>query len=114
LLPESALQQGVVDTPEPAKMVADVMARYKKRIWIVLTDNDQIPPTGLFLGHNGIGFMLRANIPAEVPVELLGILNNAIWDAPEVDQVTKQIIRYTPRLRFPYQVVRRPQAEQAA
>jgi hypothetical protein len=94
--------------------VSSVLGQYKKRDWIILADNDQIPPTGQFIGHNGNGFMLRPNVPAEVPVELLDILNNAVWDAPEVDQATRQIIRYSPRLRFPYQVVQKPRDMQAA
>jgi len=113
LLPESALTQGVIDTPQPVKPSL-ALGKYKKRVWIMLTDSDQIPPTGQFIGHNGDGFMLRPNVPAEVPVELLDILNIAVWDAPIVDQTTKQITGYTPRLRFPYQVVRKPQAAQAA
>jgi hypothetical protein len=110
LLPESALQQGIIDKPQPVKP-SDVLAKYTKRVWIMLTDSDQIPPTGQFIGHNGDGFMLRPNVPAHVPIELLDILNVAVWDAPIVDQITKQITGYTPRLRFPYQVVRAPAKE---
>jgi hypothetical protein len=114
LLPEAALQQGVISTPPPAPKGGDSLAAYKKRVWIILQDNEQIPPTGLFVGHNGRGFMIKANVAVEVPVELIEILNNAIYDAPLVDQQTKQIIGYTPRLRFPYSVVRAPQPQDQA
>lgn len=89
------------------------LARYKKRVWIVLEDNENIPPTGQFFGHQGIGFILQPGKPAEVPVEIIEILNNAEYLAPVVDQATRQIIDYRPRLRFPYRVVPAPQ-EQAA
>jgi hypothetical protein len=115
LLPESALHGGVVSMPpEGPKATPNVLNRYKKRLWIELQDNDQIPPTGLFIGHNGTGFMLKAGVEAEVPLELLDILNNAVYDAPIVDTATKQIIGYTPRLRFPYRVVNNPKARQQA
>lgn len=89
------------------------LARYKKRVWLVLEDNENIPPTGQFFGHNGTGFILVPGKPVEVPVELLNILNDAEYLAPVVDQATRQIIDYRPRLRFPYRIVPAPQ-EQAA
>ena len=113
LLSEAALQQGVIDKPQQAAKTSNVLKQYEKRVWIVLEDNDQIPPTGQFIGHDGVGFMLRPNLPAEVPVELLDILNNAIYSAAEVDQVTKQIIGYTERLRFPYRLVQAPKEKAA-
>lgn len=96
------------DKPAPNQL-----AQYKKRVWIILEDNESIPPTGLFIGHNGVGFMLKAGVPAEVPVELLEILNHAEYNAPVVDPSTKQIIEYRPRLRFSYRRVA-PPTEQVA
>jgi hypothetical protein len=68
----------------------------------VLEDNENIPPTGLFIGHNGRGFILRSGEKAMVPEELLNVLNDAVWSAPIVDEATRQIIGYRKRLRFPY------------
>ena len=75
------------------------------RVRIVLEDNDNIPPTGQFFGHNGRGFILRSGEEADVPPELIGILNDAVWDAPIVDSQTQQIIGYRKRLRFPYRIL---------
>jgi hypothetical protein len=100
----------VVAEPVVERQPKNVLARYKKRVWLVLEDNDNIPPTGQFFGHNGVGFMLKPGVAAEVPVELLDILNNAVYEAPEVDQATRQIIGYKPRLRFPYRLIQKPAA----
>src|SRR4051812_16620946 len=31
--------------------------------WVMLDDNDDIPPTGLFVGHNGTGFLIQTGVP---------------------------------------------------
>lgn len=107
------MEPAVIATAQEAKRKIDRLAQYKKRVWIVLEDNDNIPPTGQFFGHNGNGFMLRPGVPAEVPVELVDILNHAIYSAPQVDSQTRQIIGYTQRLRFPYRMIPAPQKEAA-
>lgn len=76
--------------------------------WIVLDDNDDIPPTGLFVGHNGIGFMVQTGVPAYVPVHVLGILDDAIMDAPIIDPKTRQVVGYRPRPRYTYREVPAP------
>jgi hypothetical protein len=113
---EGAMPMGVISEAAPQKRatMADVLKRYKKRVWIILEDSDQIPPTGQFFGHDGVGFILRAGEAANVPVELLDILNNAIYDAPIVDPLTKQIIGYRPRLRFAYRIVPAPPPKEDA
>lgn len=102
-----------ISAPPPKKAATNRLAPYKKRIWIVLEDNDDIPPTGQFFGHNGVGFMLRPGLPVEVPSEIVDILNNAEYLAPQVDPQTRQIIGYRPRLRFPYRIVPAPDREAA-
>lgn len=109
-MPEGAL----VREPPKSAVKSDRLARYKQRVWIMLEDNENIPPTGQFIGHDGVGFMLQAGVAAEVPLELIDILNNAVYLAPTVDQATKQIIGYRERLRFPYRVVAKPATAQAA
>lgn len=94
----------VIDRPpEPVKAPAPYQG---PRVRIVLEDNDQIPPTGQFFGHNGRGFILRSGEAADVPPEIIDILNHAQWDAPIVDEQTRQIIGYRRRLRFPYRMLK--------
>lgn len=88
-----ALGSGIVD---PIK---------SKRVTIVLEDNENIPPTGQFIGVNGRGYMLRSGEPASVPVEVIEVLNNAVQSVAERDPVSQQVVGYRARLRFPYRVV---------
>jgi hypothetical protein len=98
------LEPPLIATPAAVKPVQGPIAKYNRRVEIVLEDNDQIPPTGQFFGHDGNGFMLRAGVPVIVPIEIVDILNNAVYSAPEVDQNTRQVVGYKPRLRFPYRI----------
>lgn len=75
------------------------------RILIQLEENDNIPPTGQFIGLNGKGYILRPGEAAEVPVELLHILDNAIMDAPIIDPTNRKVVGWRKRLRFPYRVL---------
>lgn len=72
---------------------------------VILEENDAIPPMGLFLGHNGKGYLLQAGVEADVPNFLLDILNNAITSQAVTDPSTKQIVGYRNRMRYPYRVV---------
>lgn len=78
----------------------------EKRIRIVLEDNDQIPPSGQFIGVDGTPYMLQANVEVDVPSGLLDVLDNAVMSVPIADPATGQITGYRDRLRFPYRVVR--------
>lgn len=53
---------------------------------------------------------LRPGEEAEVPVELLTILNDALVDSPVVDPVTSQVLGYKQRLRYPYRIVTKSRA----
>lgn len=75
------------------------------RVKILLEENDDIPPTGLFLGHNGRSYMLRPGEPVEVPRPLLEILDHAVMSAPQLDPQTKQVMGYRERMRYPYRVI---------
>jgi hypothetical protein len=77
-------------------------------VTIILEDNEAIPPTGLFLGHNGRTFLLRAGEPVNVPSYLLGILDQAVMSIAQVDQDSGQVIGYRERMRYPYRVIRSP------
>ena len=73
---------------------------------IILEDNDNIPPTGLFLGHNGRSFILRTGIPVEVPIEVLDVLDHAIMTVPIINEQTRQPVGWRDRHKYPYKVVR--------
>jgi hypothetical protein len=75
------------------------------RVWIVLDDNDEIPPGGQFIGVNGVGYMLMPGTEAFVPRAVCEVLDHAIKLMPVQDKNTHQIIGWKPRKRFPYSVV---------
>jgi hypothetical protein len=49
--------------------------------------------------------ILRPGEEADVPVELLATLNDAITSVPSIDPGTFQVLGYKDRLRFPYRIV---------
>lgn len=77
-----------------------------KKVRIRLEDSPEIPPTGLFLGHNGTGYVIEAGKEVDVPEFLLEILDNAVMSVPVMDPNTQQVVDYRNRLRYPYQVIR--------
>lgn len=48
---------------------------------------------------------LRSGEAADVPVELLSVLNDAVQDVPVIDPLTSQVLGYKSRLRYPYRIV---------
>lgn len=75
-----------------------------ERIKIVLEENPDIPPTGQFVGVNGVGYILRPGEVMEVPLSVKEVLDNAVIDTPQVDPATQQIIGTRPRMRYPYRL----------
>jgi hypothetical protein len=76
--------------------------------WVILDDNDDIPPTGLFVGHNGTGFLIQTGIPVNVPNHVLQILDDAVMDAPIINPHDKKVMGYRPRPRYTYRRVSAP------
>lgn len=75
-----------------------------KKIRIVLEENDNIPPTGLFLGINGKSYMIRPGEEVDVPSEVVECLNDAVMATPKTDN-NGNITDYRNRLRFPYRLI---------
>ena len=111
-LPPIKLEAAVVrDAPAPRKTEVVKTGPYVR---IILEENDNIPPTGLFLGADGVGYLLKASLPADVPPCVVSILDTAVMATPIVDPNTMQITGFRDRLRFPYRVVAHIPAAQAA
>lgn len=73
------------------------------RVRIVLEENDEIPPTGQYIGLNGVGYLLVPGEPADVPRGVISVLNAAVRDKPITQD--GRIVGYRQALRFPYRVV---------
>lgn len=87
--------------------VATMSALLMKKVTIILEDNPDIPPTGLFIGYNGYSFVLRPGVEAVVPLPLTEILDNARSLMAVVDPATQRIIGHRSKLRFPYREIKR-------
>lgn len=81
------------------------MLKGVKKIRIILEDNENIPPTGLFIGWNGKTYMLKTGVEVDVPMPLIEILNNAVVSVPIVNPDTLQVMGSRNRMRFPYRLV---------
>ena len=75
-----------------------------KRIRIILEENDNISPTGQFIACNGRAYILRPGEEADVPEELVSVLNDAVEDRPIVGPDSR-VVGWRKALRFPYRVI---------
>ena len=82
-------------------------------VTIVLEDAADIPPTGLFIGHNGNSFMIMPGEEVDVPDFLLGVLDDAVMSSPQVDSKSQKILGYRSRMRFPYRRISEKETKSA-
>lgn len=100
---DEQLQAAAVAEPAPA-------AKPMPRVKIILEDNDNIAPGGQFIAVDGVPYLLQPNMEADVPVNVLDVLDHAIMSVPITDE-NKNVIGYRDRLRFPYRVIRSRERE---
>ena len=91
----------------PANTKKTTVVTAPKTVRIILEENDNIPPTGLFVGENGRGYLIRAGEEVDVPPGVLEILANAITSVPTVDPQSLQVIGYREKMMYPYRVVQK-------
>jgi len=98
------LPSNLEDEKEAAAQPAAVTTM-PKRVRIILEDNPNIPPTGQFFGVNGRTYILQSGVPADVPPELIDVLDHAIESVPVKDDRTQQVIGHRQKHRYPYRRV---------
>lgn len=76
-----------------------------KRVRIILEDHPDIPPTGLYISHNGRPYMIQTGVEVDVPEPLIEILNNAITTVPIMDPRTLQVKGSRNKMRFPFRII---------
>ena len=107
-------QPGATLTASPAKptKASKKAVGMPDYAWIQIEENDDIPPTGLFVGHNGTGYLIRAGEPVRVPTFILEILDNAVATVTMTDPTTRQVIGHRDRRRYPYRRVDAPEGQE--
>ena len=90
--------------PSPLKqgknMGPKALAKTTRRI--MLEDNEDIPPPGLYVGINGWGYLIKPGVVIDCPKAVIEVLDHAVISIPVLDPETKKIVGYRERLRFGY------------
>jgi hypothetical protein len=113
--PRAPLMEGVVAVKRRRRAQPEVQAAPVNtgRTWIVLEENIDIPPTGLYVSGNGHSYMIRAGEEVFVPNLVIEILNNAITMVPVLDQ-SQKVVGHRKKMRFPYRLITAPARPMAA
>jgi hypothetical protein len=110
---EAPSTEGQVPAGIPTRFEGELSKEAKKALKnaglgytkIILEENSDIPPTGLFVGHNGRGYMIQPGTPVDVPDFVLGVLNDAKMSAPVTDSKSLKVLGYRERMKYPYRLV---------
>ena len=90
----------VVDAPTKGKRMGHLGFQPTRRI--MLDEDANIPPTGLFVSVNGYGYLLKVGVPIDAPLPVIETLNNAVVNMPLVDPDTLQYKGSRERRRFSF------------
>lgn len=101
---EAELQAQVDVEAEAPKKKAALRKKNPKAdyVKVVLEENDEIPPSGLFIGVNDRAYLLQPGMEAEVPLGVIDVLENAVMATPRIDPQTRRVVGYKERLRYPF------------
>ena len=77
----------------------------RKTIRVILEESEEIPPIGLYVGVNGKGFLIKPGVEVDLPMEVIGVLNNAVQSSPIIDPENQQVTGWRERMRYPYRLV---------
>lgn len=91
--------------PSSAPEQTKTPANMRETIEIILEDNDDIPPTGLFVSLNGDAYRIPKGTPCRIPKFLKQILDDAIVDVPVVDPNTGQTLEWRKKQKYAYRVL---------
>lgn len=108
--PEPTPQIGAI----PNRFTGEMSAEGKKALkaagltysTVVLEENESIPPTGLFVSHNGRAYQISPGEEVDVPDFILGVLDDAVTSAPIVDSNSQKVLGYRNRSKYPYRRVK--------
>lgn len=105
----AALGNNLDDSADAGIAPSNVMRKVK----IMLEENENIPPGGQFFQVGGTdpagnrflhSYMLRPGEAAEVPEDLIEVLDNAVMLTPILDS-QQSVVGYRDRLRYPYRIM---------
>jgi len=94
-----------VPTPAPKAHKKAPATAKAETVKIILERNDAIPPTGLFIGVNGRGYLIQTGEPVTVSLSVKEVLDNAVMSMPVMDPQTQQVLGYRDQMRYPYRIV---------
>jgi hypothetical protein len=99
-----AAEAELVEAPKPRRAAKKPKTKSVQSgyVDIMLEENEEIPPTGLFIGVNGRSYLLQPGSKVAVPQGIIDVLDNAIMSTPKIDPATKRVVGYKERLRYPY------------